>query len=98
MPLFAFVGYDGPQGAKRREEHRPAHLEHLRSLDRQKRIAFAGPLRNDAGDASIGAIIVIDAADLATARDFFARDPYVIGGVYDRHTVSPFKLAFPEPK
>lgn len=98
MPLFAFVGYDVSESAKRRELNRAAHLEHLRSLDRQKRIAFAGPLRNDAGDASIGAIIVIDTADLAAARDFFARDPYILGGVYERHTISPFKLAFPESK
>lgn len=98
MSLFAFIGHDAPDSAPRRDEHRGAHLEHLRSLDRNDKIAFAGPLRNDAGDVSIGAIIVIDAPDLATARDFFARDPYVQGGVYARTTVSPFKLAFPEKK
>ena len=98
MPLFAFVGHDGPDGSAKRDPNRAAHLEHLRTLDRKGQIAFAGPLRNEANDASVGAIIVIDMPDLAAAKAYFAADPFTKAGVFERYTIAPFKLGFPEKK
>jgi hypothetical protein len=95
MSLFAFIGFDGAEGAERRSAHRKAHLEHLDRLEAAGRIAFAGPLRNDTDDASVGAVILFEAADLLSARALVESDPYVVGGVFATVRVTPFRKAYP---
>ena len=90
------IGHDGPDGAARRSEHRDGHVAHLDALDAEGRILYAGPIRNDAGDTSVGAVIVFEAASLADARALVDSDPYVKGGVFETLTVSPFKKAYPK--
>ncbi|MFQ5806683.1 MAG: YciI family protein [Phycisphaerae bacterium] len=96
MPLFVMVGHDGSGGAERRNRHRAEHVAYIEALDREGRIALAGPIRNEANDASVGAVIVFEARDLAEARDIAGRDPYVLGGVFESLTVAPFKRVFPK--
>lgn len=98
MPLFVILGHDGPRGAERRPEVRPRHLEHLRPLDREGRVLVAGPLFADDGKTPRGSLIVLEAPDLAAARDLAARDPYVVEGVFERYDVRPFTRVFPEAK
>jgi hypothetical protein len=95
MPLFAMIAHDRPHSAAARDAHRAAHVAHVESLDREGRILLAGPIKNDAGDKSIGAIIVFEAPDLPSARDLVNCDPYVKGGVFQTVTVAPFKKAYP---
>ena len=95
MPLFVMIGHDTPDGAPVRDRHRADHLAHVNALDDQGRIAFAGPIRNDAGDASVGAVIVFEADDLAAARKVVDADPYVVGGVFESLKVAPFKRVLP---
>ena len=97
MPPFVMIGWDGSDGAKRRDQHRKQHLACVGDLDREGRIILAGPIRSEDGEKSIGAVIVFEAANLAEAREIIDRDPYVVGGVYESLTVSPFKQVFPEP-
>ncbi len=96
MPLFVFIGNDGPDGLARREQYRAAHVAQLDKLDTEGRIAFAGPIRNDPNDASVGAVIVFDAETLADARELMAHDPYVVGGVFASYSVHPFRQAYPK--
>ncbi len=96
MPLFVMIGWDGPDGAARRDHHREQHLAHIHELEHEGRITFAGPIRNDANDRSIGAVIVLEAADLDEARTIVDRDPFVVGGVFEKVTVRPFKQVIPE--
>ncbi len=96
MPLFVLIAHDGPEGAKCRDQHRDAHVAHIRTLDQAGRILMAGPIRNDSNDASIGAVIVFEDVSLEQARATAARDPFVAGGVFRSVTVAPFKAAFPE--
>jgi hypothetical protein len=96
MPLFVMIGLDGPDGVARRDEHRAAHVAHIEGLEREGRLRFAGTPRNDANDASVGAVIVFEAQDLGEARDIANRDPFVIGGVFASLTVAPFKLVYPK--
>lgn len=70
-------------------------MAHLEALDRAGRLAFAGPIRNEANDQSVGAVIVFEAPSLDEARDLIASDPYVAGGVFDTWSVDPFRKAFP---
>jgi uncharacterized protein YciI len=91
------IGWDGPDGTKKREQLRGQHVAGVRDLDREGRIILAGPIRSDDGEKSIGAVIVFEAANLAEARAIIDRDPYVSGGVYQSFTVNSFKRVFPEP-
>jgi uncharacterized protein YciI len=94
MPLFVFIGHDGPDGAARRQANRERHVAHLESLDRAGRLAYGGPIR-DASDRSIGAVLILDAPDLATAQALVDQDPYVVGGVFERVELNRFVRAFP---
>ena len=96
MPLFAFIGHDGPRGAELRPQHRPAHLAGLEGLAAEGRIRHAGPLL-DEGGAPIGSVIVFEAESLEAARALAARDPYVVEGIFARHTVNETKAVFPKP-
>ncbi len=96
MALFVFIGHDGPDGSARREQYRAAHVASLDKLDQEGRIAFAGPIRDDANGASIGAVIVIDADTLDAAKQVMAHDPYVVGGVFASYSVHPFRQAYPK--
>lgn len=96
MPAYVMIAHDGPDGEARRAEYRAAHVAHLDALDADGRILFAGPIRNDANDTSIGAVIVFEAESLAEAKALVAKDPYVAGGVFARSEVSPFRPAYPK--
>ncbi len=90
------IAHDGPDGATLRNQHRERHLAHVEKLDRAGRIVMAGPIRDDANECSIGAVIVFEAADLQDARDLVDSDPYVAGGVFESVTVRPFRQVFPK--
>lgn len=96
MPLYAFVGRDGPAGPELRKRHRPAHLERLEDLAAAGKIVHAGPLLDESG-APVGSLIVFAAGDLAAARRFGAEDPYVVEGVFASHEVNETKVVFPKP-
>lgn len=94
MPLFALVGHDGHDGAALRKRHRPAHLESLRPLVRAGRVRFAGPLLESG--VPVGSVVVFEAADLLAAQAIAARDPYVVHGVFARHTLHETRDVLPE--
>ena len=94
MPVYVFVGHDGPRGAELRAVHRPAHLAGLESLEAEGRIRHAGPILDDDG-SPIGSVILFDAESLEAARAIAARDPYVTEGIFDRHEVNETKVVFP---
>jgi uncharacterized protein len=94
MPLFVFIGYDGPDGATRRQANRERHVANLEALDRAGQLVYGGPIR-DAADRSIGALLVLDAPDLAAAQALIDQDPYVAAGVFARMELNRFVRAFP---
>lgn len=94
MPLFVFIGHDGPQGSEQRQLHRSRHVAYLEELHRDGKLVYGGPIR-DESDRSIGAVLVLDAPDHAAARAIIDRDPYFQGGVFERTELSRFVRAFP---
>jgi uncharacterized protein YciI len=94
MPLFVFIGHDGPDGSARRQANRERHVAHLEALHRAGQLVYGGPIR-DESDRSIGAVLVLDAPDLAAARAIVEQDPYVAGGVFERVELNRFARAFP---
>lgn len=90
MALFAVHAIDGPGGAKKRSNHRDAHLAHVEA--NIGRYAVAGPLRDEAG-VMIGSLLVIGADDLADARAFLAEDPYARANLWATIRIDDFLAA-----
>ncbi len=95
MPSFVLICWDGPEGVNLRNTHREAHVAYIGELNDEGMIHCAGPIKNDAGDQSIGAMIVFEAKDIAAARAIADADPYVAGGVYHTVQVQPFRKVIP---
>ncbi|MEE3329987.1 MAG: YciI family protein [Myxococcota bacterium] len=90
MPLFCYVGHDGPAGLEKRPEARPKHLAHAEKLAAR----FVGPLLDDTG-APCGSLFVFEADDFETARRIANADPYVELGVFERVEVFETKQVLP---
>ena len=91
--LFAFMLKDAPGMAGRRLEVRPEHKAYLGAV--ADRIAFAGPLLDDAGAMS-GSLLVIDFADRAAALAWLAAEPFTRAGVYGTSEVTAFRNLWPQ--
>lgn len=96
MPLFVLTAQDGPDGASRRNANRDAHVAYIGALHEQGKIVIAGPILDENAKASVGAVIVFEAASLDEAKAIMHADPYVKGGVYAVMTVAPFRQVFPK--
>ncbi len=94
MPLFVMIGRDGPRGLELRKQHRDAHLSNLQPLVDKGRVRYAGPIL-EAGQPC-GSVIVFEASDLDTAREFAAGDPYVVHGIFASHEVIETRQVFPK--
>jgi uncharacterized protein YciI len=96
MPLFCYVGHDGPEGLAKRPDVRPQHLAHMEPLAEAGRILYAGPLLDEHGSPR-GSLIVFDAVDYAEARRIAESDPYLEQGVFERVDVFETRQVFPAP-
>jgi uncharacterized protein YciI len=91
MPLYAFIGTDGPRGIELRKIHREAHLAGLDELVAQDRIAHAGPLL-DSNGGPVGSVVIFEADGLDAARAIAARDPDVTEGIFERWQLHETKV------
>lgn len=89
---FVILGFDGPDGAEKRRQHRPAHLEKMAALDAEGRVVLAGPLTDQTGS-----LIVLEAESREDVDRFVQEDPYTVHGVFRRVEVHPFLQVFPRP-
>jgi len=85
--------FDAPGMAARRLEIRPEHKAYLAAV--AERIAFAGPLLDDAG-AMTGSLLVIDFADRAAALAWLEAEPFTRAGVYGSRQVMAFRNLWPQ--
>jgi uncharacterized protein YciI len=94
VPLFVFIGHDGPDGSERRKLNRERHAAHLETLLRAGTLVYGGPIR-DESDRSIGALLILDAPGIEAARAIIDQDPYVTGGVFEHIELNRFLRTFP---
>lgn len=87
---FVIIGKDGPDGARLRPIHRPAHLARLQSWAEQGKIILAGPLTDQTGS-----LIVVEAESFEEVQAFAQEDPYRIHGIFQEVTIHPFLQVFP---
>jgi uncharacterized protein YciI len=92
--LYALLCNDKPDHLQLRLDTRTAHLDYLNGLG--DRLKFAGPFLGDEAKPN-GSLVVIDAADLAAAKDIAANDPYAKAGLFASVDIRPWNWAIKNP-
>lgn len=76
--FVALIAKDKPGAQAVRAENRPAHIDYLKSTGL---VAQAGPFL-DADGGMIGSLIILDVADMESARSWADNDPYAKAGLF----------------
>ncbi|MDJ0919492.1 MAG: YciI family protein [Henriciella sp.] len=79
---------DGPGSAPLRAEHLKGHLDHVEA--NWTRYVTAGPIREPGGEALVGSIFLVLAANLEEAKALMNGDPYLTCGMYQTITYHEF--------
>lgn len=88
---FAIWATDRPGKADERARVREAHRARLRQgVPGELKVVLGGPTTDESG-AMNGSLLVVEAIDIAAAREFIAGDPYVLSGVYDTVEIRPWR-------
>lgn len=93
---FAFLCNDKPDHLQTRLDTRPQHVAYLEDLKARGALAFAGPFLDAAGNPN-GSLVVVEAADIETARAIAAADPYAKAGLFASVDVRPWRWVFNAP-
>jgi uncharacterized protein YciI len=83
--LFAIICTDKADGLPLRMETRPAHVDYLKATG----VLQAGPFLN-ADDKPCGSLIIVEAADRASAAEWAANDPYALAGLFSDVRIEPW--------
>ena len=78
---FLVTCRDGQGSAAPRAEHLAGHLHHVEA--HWTRYVTAGPIREPGGEALVGSVFLVLAADLADANALMEGDPYITCGMYE---------------
>ncbi len=90
--FFVIHNVDKPGHGEVRAGARPAHLEYIKKA--ADKLLVAGPTLSEDGESMTGSLIIIEAEDRAEAEAFVRDDPYTRAGLFESHTIEPWKLAF----
>ena len=92
---FLITAYDSkePGTLERRMQIRPRHLENLAQLKQTGTILCAGGIIGKEGHP-IGSALIVDLADEEQVRQYLAKEPYVVGGVWKDVTVEAYNVVF----
>ena len=85
--LFVVTAMDKPGALDLRMATRAAHFEYVKAT---AMVRLGGPYLDDQG-AMIGSLVILEAPDLAAAKDWAANDPYAKAGLFRSTTVTPWK-------
>lgn len=97
---YAIISQDIADSLALRQQNRPAHIARLNSLRDQGRLLLAGPFPaidcTEPGEAGFtGSLVIAEFSSLQAAREWADQDPYLLGGVYERVDVRPYKVVLP---
>lgn len=84
--LFVLICKDKPNSS--RMEHRDAHLAYVKETGK---VQIAGPFLAADGETMTGSLIVLEAESMEEAKAWSAKDPYVLGDVFESVGVLPWK-------
>ena len=85
---------DKPNAAALRQRMRPEHKAYLAAV--ADRIAFAGPLTHDDGEAMIGSLLAIDFPAREAAQAWLADEPFTRAGLYAGVEIHAFVNLWPQ--
>ena len=92
----ALICRDKPGHLQVRLDTRPAHVEFLKGLDADGRIAFAGPMIGEDGNPD-GSLVVLSVDTVDAAKEIAARDPYAKAGLFDTVDISQWNWTINAP-
>lgn len=91
MALFLILGLDGEETQTKRTELMEPHCAGLRELQKEGRLHTVGPLkRSENSDELAGSVIIVDFENQQAVEEWFAIEPYNVGGVYQDIKILPF--------
>jgi len=88
MALFAVVCIDKPDSLALRQATREAHFAYIGAQPGMLRLG--GPFLDAEGEMA-GSLMIIEAADRATAERFSLNDPYRKAGLFERVEIRPWR-------
>ena len=80
---------DRPGVRDKRMAAREAHLAHIHAQG--DKVKLGGPYLDENGQMC-GSLIIIEAESLDGAKDFHAKDPYTLAGIFETSTITPWRL------
>jgi len=86
--LFVLTAIDKPAGLALRMSVRDAHFAFIKETGVMK---LGGPFLDADGNMA-GSMIIFEAVDLAAAKAWHAKDPYVKAGVFAQSDIRPWKM------
>lgn len=91
---FLLLADDGsdPEAPNRRLKVRNDHLEKIEELKRRGEFIFGGAILNDEGQMT-GSMIIYDFPDRQSLDRRLNDEPYIIGGVWKKIEIKPFRAA-----
>jgi len=90
---FVAICLDIKDGLKRRLSVRKAHLAYVRTLP-PGFLKLAGPFLDPAGEMC-GSMFIFEAERRETMDAYFAKDPYVLAGLFASMDIRPWRLTIP---
>jgi uncharacterized protein YciI len=89
--LIAFDGTD-PGALERRMKVRPDHLEKIAVLKKKGNFLLGGAIL-DENEKMIGSMIVYEFPNRSALDESLRNEPYIIGGVWQKIDIRPYRLA-----
>jgi len=86
--LFVLTAIDKPGSLELRMATRDAHFAFIKETAVMK---LGGPFL-DANGNMAGSLIIFEAADLAAAKSWHAKDPYAKAGLFAQSDIRPWKM------
>jgi hypothetical protein len=85
--LFVITAHDKPDSLALRMATRPAHFDYVQKTGA---VRLGGPFLDEKGEMA-GSMLIIEAPDLAAAKEWQANDPYVTAGLFAMADLQPWK-------
>ena len=89
---FLVVAHDGKDALERRMKNRPAHLEGAHQKQVNGNFVLGGAIVDDA-DKMVGTAVICQFETRAELDQWLKTDPYVLGKVWEKIEVYPFRVA-----
>jgi uncharacterized protein len=90
MATFILTCFDKANCLDLRMATRAAHLAYLAGF--KDNVSVAGPLLDDVEGAMIGSHFILSFETMAQAQAFAANDPYALAGLFEHHTLLPYRI------